>query len=131
MTRLPRVQLLLVLLPLSAGLITGMSGAAAAVIYALAQNWTPAGWAALAAGWSFVVITHRCPLPPAPAPVKRGLQCVHFIGGPEDGGSSILPGTARDLYDTTMTVDGTDYRVGAVEQTCYRAELAPDREVAR
>lgn len=111
-----------------APLVGGAVAVGAAVDSALDHAWAPAAWALVAAVWAFLYAAHRCP---APEPVERGLPCVHFIGGPEDGGGGILPGAAPDLYDTTMTVDGTDYRVGAVEQTCYRAELAPDRQVAR
>lgn len=109
----------------AAPLVGGALAVGAAVDFAINLAWAPAAWALGGALWAFLYAAHRCPNPPLP---ERGLQCVHFIGGPEDGGGGILPGTSRDLHLTTMTVDGTDYRLGTVEQTCYRAELVPDRE---
>lgn len=110
-----------------APLVGGAVAVGAAVDSALDHAWAPAAWALVAAVWAFLYAAHRCP---APEPVERGLSCVHFVGGPEDGGGGILPGVARDLHHSTIQVEGADYRIAAVEQTCYRAELAPIREAA-
>lgn len=131
MIRLPRPSL--PLLAVGAPVVSGIATGAAAVTAGLAHDWRVmvfallgTAWAMLAAAWAYRATTHACPpVPPAPEPVQRGLQCVHFIGGPEDGGQAIVPLADRDLHRATLNVEGADYAVGDMDRTCYRAELAP------
>ena len=122
MTRLRRaLDLAAALAPVVVGIVAG----AASILYLFDKDWIPALWAALATALAFVVTEHHCPAPPAPEPVQRGLQCVHFIGGPEDGGQAIVSTTGRDLHRATLCIEGSDYDVATIDRTCYRAELTP------
>lgn len=122
MTRLARAQLTL-------ALIGGALAGGVAIVHAINGDPLVAVWAALAAVWAFIVAIHRCPAPaPSPA-VERGMQCVHFTGGPEDGGAYVVPFADRDLLAADLCLEGADYRVTEVEKTCFHAELAPAEEV--
>lgn len=130
MIRLPRPRLSLTTLAVGAPVIAGIGTVTVAVSAALASDWRVAAMAMLATAWAAMAAvlahratTHSCP--PAPDSAERGLQCVHFIGGPEDGGQAIVPFADRDLHRATLVVEGADYIVDAVDRTCYRAELAP------
>lgn len=118
----------------AAPIIGGIAAGTAAVTALIAHDWMTATWATIAAAWAFIHAAHSCPTPPAPAPpapeaVERGAQLLSFVGGPQDGGkgATILPAD-RDLLHSTVTLDGADYHVAAVEHTCYRAEHAPEGE---
>lgn len=138
MIRLPRPRISLPVIAVGAPIVGAITTTVAAITAALAADWSGAAmaglataWALIAALWAYRATTHACPPPEPPEPAERGLQCVHFVGGPEDGGTGIIPGARRDLHRATLTVEGADYSVGAVAQTCYRAELAPAQEVAQ
>ena len=122
MTRLPRRARVLALALRGAPIIAGIAAGAAAVGALLQQDWMIATWAGIATIWAFLYAAHTCPTPPAPAPVERGVQHVHFIGGPEDGGQGIVATSGRDLEQAVLTIDETDYRITGVRLTCYTAE---------
>lgn len=120
MTRLRRaLSFAADLAPLLAGAIAGAGG----IVYALDQDWIPALWAALAAVLAFALSSHNCPPPPEPEPVERGLQCLHFVGGPEDGGQVIAPGASRDMHRAVVVLEGAEYSVGEPTNTCFRADF--------
>lgn len=129
MIRLPRPRISLPMLAVGAPIVAGITTGAVAVTAALAHDWSgmamtllATAWAMVAAAWAYRATTHACP--PAPKPVERGLQCVHFVGGPEDGGQAIVPFADRDLHRAILCIEGADYDVAAIDRTCYRAEVA-------
>ena len=123
MTRLPRRAR--AVLRLVAPCVFGIAAGGYVIHALLAQDWILALWAGLTALWTFLYAAHSCPPPPAPAeptPPSRGVQCVHFIGGAQDGGQGIVATDGRDLDQAVLSIDGTDYRVTSVRTTCYTAE---------
>lgn len=132
MIRLPRPRLSMATAAIGAPIVAGIATGAVAVSALLAQDWRVAAmaviataWATIATAWAHRAVSHTCPPAPAKEPVERGMQCVHFFGGPEDGGQALVPVPDRDLFRATLCIEGTDYDVTEIDRTCYRAELAP------
>lgn len=122
MTRLPRRARAHAFLRLAAPIVFGIAAGAYVIPALLAQDWILALWAGVAALWTFLYAAHSCPEPAAPEPTARGVQCVHFVGGAQDGGQGIVATNGRDLDQAVLSIDGTDYRVTSVRATCYAAE---------
>ena len=91
MTRLPRRARAHAVLRLVAPVVFGIAAGGYVIPALLAQDWILALWAGLAALWTFLYAAHSCPPPPS-----RGVQCVHFIGGAQDGGQGIVATDGRD-----------------------------------
>ena len=119
MTRLPRLDRILVVVGRGAPLVGGIAAVAGAVGALLAQDWMTALWAGIAAVWAFLWATHSCP---APESTDRGAQAVRFCGGPEDGAVYFLPLDRAALY-AELNLTGADYTITTVEHTAFRADF--------